>query len=726
MTDKTIKYLACQCRWLAIVCIVSAVIPLYFLRNVTIDNSIEVWLEKDSREFSEYRSFLEKYGNEEFIVAAAVVDDPLSEKWLSTQKTIGAQLKQIEHVQNVLDLSSVAEPLSRYVPEWKSTLKNNSFFKNLLLGRNDHVSGMIVWLKKIDNPSARRLTVEKIESVFDNAAWHTKFSLAGTPLMNVALDRGSQKAAMTFLPIALAMSVVILFVALRSISGIMAVICAVAVTTIWTLGLLAVCGKTLNMLTVVLPSLLFILSLSSGIHICDRYFGFRATTENRPDAMQKTLKEVLLPIFLSNITTSVGFASLIVSDMQPVIDFGIFAAIGMLISFVFSLMIVPGILLLFSQKTIKTNTVDSHWTSRIGLSMFNHKVPVIAVSMAALLVSVGLTAKSTVESNVLKFFPENARISHDYDFIGNNLTGFYTIELDLTSDSANSGNLFKKMTLLGQTIEARPEAAKVLHYGKTASVLKELAGTTPLPLACFTDENPFRQMSRHYLITENGKTSMRMSVFVRAMSSKDFDCLLDFIRQQADSAIGNSAVVTVTGIVPLLNAAQQSLIDTQVRSFATATAVVLGLMAIFMKSFRTLIAAILPNILPVFSLFAIMAVLHIPLDAATVMIASVAIGIAVDDTIHFLTCYRAEKFSGKTMKDAIAASYNTVGRANTFTSIVAAAGFAVLCMAQFRPIQYFGLLTSITMIMAWACDVFILPACIAFAGLWEKNDTTAK
>lgn len=722
MTERMVQFVALRCRWLALLCIVSTLVPLYFLQNAKIDNSIEVWLGTGSKEFQEYRSFLAKYGNEEFIVAAAVVDDPLGDKWLSAQKSLSDRLKQIAYVENVLDIASLAKPLSEHRPDWKKILKENEFFDNLLFGEDEHISGMIVWLKKLDNPATRRLAVEEIESVFyGKVEPQTDFFLAGTPLMNVALDRGSQEASRTFLPIALAMSVIILFVILRNIKGVIAVMCAVGVTTIWTVGLLVACGKTLNMVTVTLPSLIFVLSLSSGIHICSRYFALFKASGGGLEVIRKTLGEVLKPIFLSSVTTSAGFAALMVSDMQPVVDFGIFAATGMLLSFFFNIMVVPGMLLFLNARHHREKALHSHFTSLIGVRMFSHKDAVLVISLIVLVVAVGLTAKSKVESNVLKFFPDDAKISRDYNFIGTKLTGFYTVELDLTSDSEKGKELLKQITSLGGVIQARPEVAKVLHYGKTAPLLGELSGSAFVSTPGVMKNNPFKQLSQHYILKEQGKVSLRMSVFIRAMSSSEFYSLLEFIDQQTNRAVGDFASIRITGVVPLLNAAQQSLIDTQIRSFTIAVAVVLALIGIFMNSLRALIASVLPNILPIFSLFAIMVLLHIPLDAATVMIASVAIGIAADDTIHFLSRYREERSLMNTAAEAVATSFEKIGRAITFTSVVAAAGFVILCLAKFRPIQYFGLLASITMVTAWIGDVFVLPACIAAMRLWEKK-----
>jgi predicted RND superfamily exporter protein len=178
-------------------------------------------------------------------------------------------------------------------------------------------------------------------------------------------------------------------------------------------------------------------------------------------------------------------------------------------------------------------------------------------------------------------------------------------------------------------------------------------------------------------------------------------------------------------VVPLLNAAQRSLITTQVRSFATAAITVLALIGLFFWSWKVFLAAALPNLLPTAIFFAAMAVLHIPLDAATVMIAGVAIGIAVDDTFHFFSCYRAARQSGQDNPTAIYNSYRIMGRGILFASLVATAGFAILLLAQFRPIQYFGLLAGVTMLTASAADFLVLPACVASVNLWNQRGQEA-
>jgi len=722
MWDRLVRILVRHSRWMAVVCLCSMMIPAYWLRNASVDNSIEVWIGTRSNEYKAYRQFLNKYGNEEFIVVAGETDDPLSEEALAFQKDLAERLRRVDDVDGVLDISEAASLFARYREDWKALLLNNVLFRNLLLGEDGRTFGLIAWLRKIDDPAERKVAVEKVEeAVAEVANGKQQVHLAGTPLLNVALDRGSQSASRRFLPIALIVSVLILAVMLRRVSGVVAVICAVGVTVVWTVGLMVLAGKTFNMVTVTLPSLLVVLSLSGGIHITSRFQSILAGTGERSAAIERTLREVLPPVLLSNVTTAAGFGSLMISDMKPVVDFGQFAAVGMFLSFVFNATVVPGVISWLHAGAVSASVAPPHWTASIGRAVVAKKAPVLIAALAASAFSILVMARIRVESNVLKFFPNDSRISRDYRFVSDKLTGLYTIELDATTASSNGSTVLKEIEQLGTELLTRPEVAQVIHYRNISTCLD------PVPRSAYTSaatasENPLRAMRRKYLHSEDDRLSSRMSILVRAMASTDFYSLMDFTDAQAAQIIREPATYTLTGVVPLLNAAQHSLVSTQIRSFAIAASVVLVLIGLFLRSIRATAVALLPNLLPIFCLFATMSLLGIPLDAATVMIAGVAIGIAADDTIHFLSCFRMEKQSGAGSPTAIGHTFEKAGTAITFTSVVAAAGFVILLLAEFRPIQYFGLLAGITMVTAWIGDVFVLPACVTVLRLWDVRD----
>jgi predicted RND superfamily exporter protein len=623
-------------------------------------------------------------------------------------------------------VANPAATFEKYRPEdWKTVLQDTGFFHNLLLGGDGHTFGVIAWLRKIEDPLQRKIVVEQIESaVAEIAGGRMQVHLAGTPLMNVAIDRGSQETSRRILPAALAVSLVILTFVLRRIAGVGAVMSAVAVTTLWTIALMVLAGRTFNMVTVTLPSLLTVLSLSAGIHIVLRIQSLLSESGDPRSAVRRTMREVLPAVFLSNVTTAIGFSSLLVSDMQPVADFGLFAAIGMMLSFVFNAVIVPGLLSWPRVGSIVVRPRPTHWTAPLGQAVARHRGWSMAMTVAILAASVLFMRGLRVESNVLKFFPAGSKISQDYRFVAERLTGVYTIELDAVTPSQSGSVLLKQIEQFGTELAERPEVAQVIHYKNIATALNPIRQSASVDMAG-TSENPLRLLMREYRHTDGDRISLRMSILVRAMSGTDFNALMDFARQHAAQRLLSPARYTLTGVVSLLNSAQNSLVATQVRSFAFAAITVLALIGVFFRSLRVFLAAALPNLLPTAVLFAAMAILRIPLEAATVMIAGVAIGIAVDDTFHFFSCYREARQSGQDSPTAIHGSFCSAGRAILFTSLVATAGFAILLLARFKPIQYFGLLAGVTMLAASAADFLVLPACVTYVNLWDRKGQKA-
>ncbi len=720
MEDKISGFVTRHCGKLALACILSAALPAYLLRNVHIDNAAEVWLSTRNPARQDYADFLAKYGNEEFVAIAGTAEDPLSADCLALQKDLAGRLRRIQNVENVFTLATPAEFLSKFRPDWADLIRRNPIFRNLLLGEDGHTFGMVVYLKKIEGSTTRKTAVEGIEAaVAAVTAGGTRLHLAGSPLMNVALDRGSMQNSKRFLPAAVVVSVIILAVTLHGVVPVVAVLCAVGVSTLWAVAVPVAIGRSLNIITVVMPSLLFVLSLSGGIHIASRFMAHLGNQVSPAQAIHQALTEVMRPVFLSNVTTALGFSALSVSEMPPVVEFGIFTGIGIMISFVFNLLIVPGILCSLHRGSGITTLKAPHWTAAIGRFVCRHYKGGVVLASFAFALSIAMTLRARIESNVLEFFPADSTIREDYEFIGEKLTGLYTTEVDVTAPLEDGSAMLKTLDALSTRIAARPEVAKTLHYGEIAACFNKISIPTLLRSRA-TRENPMKPMMRQYMHREDDRISFRLSVFVRRMANSEFRSIQEFIDKEVRENVVPPATYTITGIAPLSKAAEDALIDTQIRSLALAGVLILMVIGGFMRSARAALAAVLPNLLPIFSVFAVMALLDIPFDTATVMIASVAIGIAADDTVHFLAHYKQEKWCGFSTLEAIDNSLQKAGPAITYTSVVTAAGFVVLLLADFKPIRYFGLFTSITMVAAWIGDVFVLPACVTFLRLWDR------
>jgi len=326
--DSIAAFISRYSRIVGLLIVASVFVPAFYLPQSQVDNSIEVWVNRDSKEFSAYREFLLRYGSEEFIVLALEMKDPLSVKGMSLQKDIAQKLRLVDGVVDVVDIPSVYAALWSGTDNWQAKARNHPLLKNLLVGEDKNICGILIQLKNLSGPRARRTVIESIEEITNDLSQkgivhHT----AGTPVMNVELDRSAEYASKTFIPIAVCISIAVLVIVLRSFIGVVAVMSSVGCTVAWTVGLITMTGRSLNMVTVVLPSLLFVLGLSNGIHIASRFRTNFAFLGDRRKALLKPLRELISTALFSSLTTAAGFGSLLVSDMTPVADLGFFAAV---------------------------------------------------------------------------------------------------------------------------------------------------------------------------------------------------------------------------------------------------------------------------------------------------------------------------------------------------------------------------------------------------------------
>lgn len=650
---------------LAALMLLSMIFPVMQLPKLSIDNSIEVWLHRDSQEYRDYETFRNRYGNDEFILVAAVGTNLLADESRDALDVIASELESVEHVDEVISISQVPEYFLEDV-------------ENLLISKDRTVGGILVRCEPLEGQSARRALVQQVRDILHAHRTEFGFHLGGPPVMNATLDASSEREARTFFPIAFAVSALILILMTRSITATLIAALAAAVTVIWTLGIMAACGKSLNMVTLVIPTLLWVLSLSNCIHLIHTYRHNRAEGADGRTALRSTLSELLVPCFSASFTTAVGFSTLAVSHMGPIRDLGLFSAAGIMISLLANLTVTPGLLLLLMRTAPRQSRSTPQYRmdlSRLAGPIKRHRM---AITLTALLIAVGsaaLISRLTVESNVLNFFRKDAEIAKDYRFISSRLSGLSTIEIEIATD------------------EKAPFTAQRGIVDAVVADIKALPGVSGARV-------------------ESHEGTSQISAFVNVMESRRFNELVTQTETIVAGHRREGIQTLITGTVLLLNSVQEELINTQIRSFALAFLCIFLILAIIFRSAGFMLISLLPNLLPVFVTFGIMAVFSIPLDTGTITIASIAIGIAVDDTIHFLSRIRAGLRQNLPLEDAVRQAYTHAAPPIIYTSLVIALGFFVLCFSAFRPLMLFGLLSGIAMLSALLGDLVFLPALI--------------
>jgi predicted RND superfamily exporter protein len=421
--------------------------------------------------------------------------------------------------------------------------------------------------------------------------------------------------------------------------------------------------------------------------------------------------------------------SLATSNVVAVRSFGIGSAIGIMVDFMISLVFVPTVLSLMRPEPGET----PHERYLVGpmraIARFStaHPRQVLAVTGLLLVIATFGIRQLRVDTNHINFFSRNHPLGQSARVIDDRLSGIYSFQIllegpaDSLSDPAN----LQRMDRLAEELRRIPNVKKVrsaadyvkrvnmeLHGGQTAaSVVPSDKATVAQELFVFSLGDEGRRELERMLATDASRA--QIDVKLRSMSS---DVVLEVIEKTdalaAGIFAGTGVKATTTGSGRLFSTLDHYLVVSQISSFGTAFFTVFAVIFVVFRSARFGVLTIAPNVLPVLAVLGVMGFLGISMNIATVMVASVALGVVDDDTIHFINRYRREVAAGAGTDQAIEAATVHEGRASLTTAIINSLGFGVLLMSEYKPTAWFGGLLGLTMAVAFLAEVFILPATI--------------
>ena len=740
----------------------------YAIKSQT-DNSIEVWLKHNDPKLDYYYDFIDKFGDDEFLIIGMDGDDLFTGKKLKLINDIATRLESVKGVRSVMSLASVyKDKLS--APYFKEVLKRNKarsvidvfkekilddpMYVNNVISSDGETTAIIATVAKGSSESRVKLVKETRDILraveIENSNEPSQpllqegmgkvngplkdFFLAGPSIVNTELDRMSQKDMRTFTPVMFAVALVILVVLFRNISGVLIPAITIIINIMWTVGLFVIFDNKMNMVSGMLIPLIFIISLATSVHILNRFYQEVKVSGKKRESILKTVEHICVPCFLMCITTSIGFLSLIASDVTPVKTTGVFMAAGIMMSFFVCITLVPGMLSLFPEwmsrpfMDIQKDHVLNH-NEFLGLYGFigkfakNNTIYIFAFSVVFVGIAIYGITKIKAESSIFESFPESSEITRSTEHIEQELMGL--IPMDIVVDAGSTGGVFQpdileKMEKLQEYLKEIPEVTKSVSVADYVKYLNKLLNKDDPDSQMITKDKAIdyaKLASLHgdsivkSLYTEDYNEG-RVSVRMKNVGSSRYQAIVNDIEGFIKVNFPLSVDCSITGIVPLLMDMQEYLIESQIKTFTLAFVLIFICIALLLRSVRIGMMSMIPNLIPISITLGVMGYVGINLDVATIMIASVAIGISVDDTIHFLYRFKEEFKKDGDHYLAIQRTLSGVGRALIFTTIVATCGFLVFCLSNFKAIQYFGLLTGITMVSAIFAVLLILPACI--------------
>ena len=537
---------------------------------------------------------------------------------------------------------------------------------------------------------------------------------------------------------------VLAYLLVRSIRLATMVLVVSLYATFMATALVPVVGGSMNMVLVVMPTLLMVLTLSGAIHVAN--YWKHAACQNEATAIVDTVRSSWRPYALAGLTTTIGLVSLCTSSLTPVREFGIYAAIGTMFSLVMVLYALPALLQLWPGQPPQEHELDHPGWRMLGRGLTTRPVlqSLIFIAICAAC-SYGLTRFCT-ETKVIRYFPQNARIAQDYWFIETHLAGIMPIETIIRFDTRaqQETNFLDRMEVVReitermrshaeitgavslpdfQPISERPAAEAGFiakgKYNKRANSIQQRIRDGEIPSA-----NAFYNVAERgndlsvagdNLLNEPGDELWRISAQVAVMTENDFGQIIADLNRMTQDVLklNPGSMHTITGTVPLFLRTQQAVLQSLVSSFGLAFVLILGVFVIMLRSFWAGLVAMIPNIVPITVVFGVISWMGQKVDVGTMITASIALGIAVDGTLHFLTWVQLGMKHGQPRRDAIINALGRCGPAMLQTSLAMAIGLLVLVPAELLLISRFGWLMASMIGVALLSDLVFLPQLLA-------------
>ncbi|HFQ62471.1 MAG TPA: hypothetical protein ENK39_09280 [Epsilonproteobacteria bacterium] len=740
-------------RWAIVLCIPLIVIVLASsLKHLQIDGSYRIWFEKDSKILTDYDTFRSEFSNDDGVTIVFKDKNGIfNKKALSSIQRITEALWDMPHIDRVDSITNyqhvhsevnrpddvlvddfIMDDLSQATPEYfnkrRTIATSDSIIVNSFLSKDATTTMIFARLEPEANEGEdiSAEVVKNVHAIIDPEAKRTgyKYWINGGPPMTQAFVDIAGKDAMTFTPLVFLASMILLFLLFRRVSGALVPLAVVLFTFLSVLAVQTLLGYKLNNFTANIPVFIVAIGIADAVHIYSLWLMGKKEGLANKEAVYTSLKKNFLPIFLTSLTTTVGFATLAISKVVPVATLGIATASGAVLAFIISVVWMPAVLLLL-KKPIKAQEKEEEKTKIKGYGDFivrNDKKIIAIGSLIAVIMGIGL-AFVKVDSNTIRYFSPEVEIRQSSEFTMDNLTG--SMSYALIVDSGKEDGIKEPAFL---TMVEKFYRDYQLMFPKDVRHVSSLLDTIKRYNKILNHKESVpkeRNLVAQYLLLY----SMGLPQGMEITDQMDFDqrklritVLTNIVDTSKDIKMINFAKewwaktpykLTLTGQTAMYAYMQKNITDTLIYSLSLTILIVSLMMLLIFKRLKILWILLLPNLLPVILVIGLMGWMGLTIDMGVAIAGAIIIGVAVDDTIHFLVKYFDARKRGLGMAETFDEVLHYAGRAILFTTVVLSLSFSMFAFSTFTPNQNFGVVTATALIIALIVDLLFLPALLS-------------
>ncbi|MFJ1426072.1 RND family transporter [Capnocytophaga canimorsus] len=721
----------------------------------------------------EYQKFLEKFGEEGNLMLLAVADESIyTPEKLNLWNDLSKKLKRFEQVQAVISLEQlpvlvkdtlnerfITQPLVNQPFENQvqvDSLKGNlfeklPFYEGFIFNKQTQTLQTAVYLdKKIVNTKARKdfiindflplITQFESETGLDV---HT----SGMPYIRTLSAKSITDEMGLFIALALFTTSFIFFLFFRSFRAMFISMTVVAIGVVWTFGLLGIFRYEITILTGLIPPLVIVIGIPNCIFLINKYQQEIQNHGNQAKSLQRVIRKIGNVTMLTNLTTAAGFATFIFTNSELLKQFGLIASLNILAIFFISLLIIP-IFYSFMKapKEKHLRHLDRKFIKRLVRWMENvvkhHRFAVFTTAVTMLVLSIIGIYKIRVSGSLIEDMPQSASFFEDILFFEEQFGGIMPLEITIDTKRKNGISqlaTLKRIEELSAYIEEIPEISKPISITNLVKYAKQ----------AYYNGNPeyyeLPSSQEQYFIMPFIKNSKadgnmlsayadslgqvaRITTFMKDIGTERMEKIEQDIYQKAQKIFPDERYeVKITGKAFLFTKGTNYLATNLIYSLGFAILMIALMIAIIFRSFRMILISLVPNMLPLLVTAGMMGFLGIPLKPSTVLVFSIAFGISMDDTIHFLAKYRQELISRNwKIHKSVYASIRETGVSMFYTSIVLFFGFSVFLISDFGGTKALGGLISVTLFFAMLTNLLLLPSLLLSLERSIANKETLK
>ena len=622
----------------------------------------------------------------------------------------------------------------------KATFNSWKFYNNRIY--NDSLNATLIAvtidIDILDSPE-RITKVEEIIRVFNQfgAQNDIKLSYSGFPFLRNYRVTTMRNEVQLFLLLSVIIVAIVLLLLYRSLLGVLLPLSIVGIGVIWAVGMMWLFGYEIDLLLGIIPTLMVIIGIPNCVYFFNKYQLEYDKTQQQTKALHHTIERIGNVTFYANLTTAIGFAVFAVTDSKMLQQFGLVAGLNVFAVYIISIIVLPGVLMLLPPpKAYKNNTLKTVFLVKIvdrlkSIAVYQYKA-VWGVTIIVIGIAIFGLYNLKSEGYIFDDIPKDSQSYKDLLFFEDNFTG--VIPFEIIIDTQKKGAVTKLSTLkiidkiqreiaadkmITQPLsiaEGLKMAGQAYYEGNPKRYALPTSGTEKNLIFSYLSKTQNNNLSDNLLnrFIDKDQQLARLSFQMKDIGSRQFEEKLIWIQKTVDKAIGEKQFnIMYTGTTMVVLKGYKFLVDGLLRSLVFALLIIAIIMGFLFKSFKMLIAAIVPNIIPLLVTTAAMGYFDIYLKPATVLIFSIAFGISVDFTIHFLAKYKQElSLNNNNVRQTIFATLNETGLSMIYTAITLLCGFMVFVVSTFEATVYLGLLTSATIVIALLSNLILLPSII--------------